>query len=59
MEIFFHCAVCGSRNEIWVDVSQGEEQEFIQDCQVCCHPNVCRMSPDGEGGFRVEASFEE
>ncbi len=59
MDTFFLCAVCGSQNEIWVDESQGEEQEFIQDCQICCHPNVLRAYPNGEGGYEVEASFEE
>src|SRR5438309_11143255 len=36
------CAVCGEEIETVVDESQGLHQEYIEDCAVCCRPNVLR-----------------
>jgi hypothetical protein len=35
----FNCAYCGTSNTTTVDLSAGETQEYIEDCQVCCRPN--------------------
>ena len=32
-----------------IDVSGGEEQEYVEDCPVCCNPNVIRVELMGEG----------
>jgi hypothetical protein len=41
------------------DPGGGEQQEYIEDCPVCCRPNVIRASFDAaEDGFSVEASPE-
>ena len=37
------CPYCGERNTVFIDCSESE-QEYIEDCQVCCRPirfNVC------------------
>ncbi len=34
------CARCGESNETLVDPSAGFEQEYVEDCAVCCRPNV-------------------
>lgn len=39
LESTFVCAHCFSVNEIVVDASGGREQEYTEDCQVCCRPN--------------------
>ena len=31
------CPYCGERNEIVIDTSVGD-QEYFEDCQVCCKP---------------------
>lgn len=59
MEPSFDCAVCGSPNEVWIDPSQGDEQEFIQDCEICCRPNVVRVWWTEMEGWVLEAAFEE
>ncbi len=60
MIIEYQCAVCGELNETVYDESAGALQEYIEDCQVCCRPNVIRVSVDEESGaLRVETSFEE
>lgn len=34
------CAYCGEPNLTFVDISGGGQQSYIEDCQVCCHPNI-------------------
>jgi hypothetical protein len=54
------CAVCGEEIETVVDESQGIEQTYIEDCQVCCRPNVLRVTIDPERGeATIESEFEE
>lgn len=36
----FQCAGCGEYNETVVDESAGSKQQYVEDCQVCCKPNV-------------------
>jgi hypothetical protein len=44
----FQCAGCGEWNETTVDESAGRIQSYVEDCQVCCKPNVLRISYDPE-----------
>ena len=36
----FQCAGCGEWNETVVDESAGSTQRYVEDCQVCCKPNL-------------------
>jgi len=38
----YDCPHCGEPNLVVVDTSQGE-QEFIEDCTVCCRPIEIRV----------------
>jgi len=40
------CAGCGEWNETTVDESGGYRQRYVEDCQVCCRPNVLRVDYD-------------
>lgn len=40
MDQYFQCACCGEENDVFIDLSAGTRQQFVQDCQVCCRPNV-------------------
>jgi len=42
----FRCAYCGELNHTFVDPSQGKNQKYIEDCQVCCRPNELSISYD-------------
>ncbi|HEX5315423.1 MAG TPA: CPXCG motif-containing cysteine-rich protein [Candidatus Kapabacteria bacterium] len=54
------CAVCGEEIETVVDESQGLEQEYIEDCAICCRPNMLRVSIDPlNGEITMDAAFEE
>ncbi len=39
----FQCAGCGEWNETTVDESAGCHQIYVEDCQVCCRPNLLRV----------------
>lgn len=36
----YFCAYCGEPNITFVDISAGLHQSYVEDCQVCCQPNV-------------------
>jgi hypothetical protein len=56
----YTCAVCGEEIETVIDESQGLEQEYIEDCAVCCRPNVLRVSIDPESDtVEIVTEFEE
>lgn len=46
MEAGFQCAACGEWNSTSVDESAGSRQSYVEDCQVCCKPNVLRIEYD-------------
>jgi hypothetical protein len=52
------CPYCGETIEILVDDSAGEEQRYVEDCQVCCRPISISVSMDGDGGWRIGAAGE-
>jgi hypothetical protein len=55
----FQCAGCGEWNEIMVDESAGKRQEYVEDCQVCCKPNVLSIAWDGTSEeFFISAKLE-
>ena len=47
-EIEIDCPYCGERIVVLVDTSAGD-QEYIEDCQVCCRPINLFVSLDEEG----------
>lgn len=34
----FYCPYCSASNAVEVDLSCDLEQQFVQDCRVCCQP---------------------
>jgi Cysteine-rich CPXCG len=59
MESGFVCAGCGEWNETTVDESAGSRQRYVEDCQVCCKPNVLRVSWDPNSAeFVIDAELE-
>ncbi len=54
----FDCAFCGETNETGVDVSGGSLQIYVEDCQVCCRPNLLNVHFDAEGNARITARYE-
>jgi len=55
----FQCAGCGEWNETTVDESAGRRQRYVEDCQICCKPNVLLISYDPElEEFMISADLE-
>lgn len=54
----FFCAFCGEANEVDVDVSAGTRQTYVEDCQVCCRPNLLQIRFDSEGRSTIDAEPE-
>ena len=59
MESGFQCAGCGVWNVTTVDEFAGRRQHYIEDCQVCCKPNVLRVEYDPSSEeFMIAAALE-
>jgi hypothetical protein len=52
------CDSCGEEIALAVDLSAGEHQEFVEDCPVCCRPNVIRVDFDADGEASARAERE-
>jgi hypothetical protein len=60
MDQIFMCASCGEENDILLDPSEGDKQEMVQDCSVCCRPNVIRARfNDHTNEFDLEIYVED
>jgi Cysteine-rich CPXCG len=57
-EATYVCGACGEEIVIPIDVTQGESQQYVEDCPVCCRANVIRIELDGEGEVRAWAELE-
>jgi Cysteine-rich CPXCG len=57
-EARYICDSCGEEIVVPIDLSAGSEQEYVEDCPVCCSPNVIRIEMDGHGDVRVWAEKE-
>jgi hypothetical protein len=54
------CPTCGETIVIPLDRSGGAEQRYVEDCPVCCNPNVIHVELFDEEGLapRVWAEAE-
>lgn len=57
-EATYICSACGEEIVIPIDFSLGLNQEFVEDCPVCCRPNVIRVEIDDDGETRAWAESE-
>lgn len=52
----FQCPICMSDNTVPLDRTEGEQQEFILDCEVCCAPVQLKVTLTENGVSQVEAN---
>jgi hypothetical protein len=57
-EASYVCEACGEEIVVPVDLSAGESQEYVEDCPVCCRPNLVHVEIDEQGESRVWAEKE-
>lgn len=51
-EATYICDACGEEIVIPVDLSAGSQQSYVEDCPVCCRPNVVHVDIDEVGDVR-------
>ena len=53
------CDSCGEEIVVPLDYTQGQNQEFIEDCPVCCNPNVINVDFDPDGVAQITSRSEQ
>ncbi len=53
------CPYCGEVVEIVLDPSGGAEQEYVEDCPVCCNPWHVHVHLDEDGAATVWLDADE
>jgi DNA replicative helicase MCM subunit Mcm2 (Cdc46/Mcm family) len=57
-EATYICDSCGEEIVIPVDPSAGAHQSYVEDCPVCCHPNVLSIEWTDSGDVLVHSEHE-
>ena len=57
-ESSYICDACGEEIVIPVDLTQGAQQQYVEDCPVCCRPSVIHVEVEPDGDVRVWADPE-
>jgi hypothetical protein len=57
-EASYICDSCGELIVIPVDASAGPHQQYVEDCPVCCHPNVLTIEIERDGEVRITSEHE-
>ena len=47
------CPYCGETIEVAIDPGGGAEQEYVEDCEVCCRPWQLTVTFDSDGVAEV------
>ena len=53
------CDACGEEIVIPVDLSGGSHQDYVEDCPVCCRPNVIHISIEDDGEVHIWSEPEQ
>ncbi|CAN5169071.1 hypothetical protein BH09GEM1_BH09GEM1_23360 [soil metagenome] len=53
-EAIVYCPSCGEANEVALDPGGGSDQEYVEDCQVCCRPWLMYVKYGRDGSAEVE-----
>lgn len=53
-EAFVECPYCGETNEVALDPGSGSDQEYVEDCQVCCRPWLMHVRYTRDGTAEIE-----
>ena len=57
-EVSYVCDACGEEIVVPVDPSARSSEEYVEDCPVCCNPNVIHVEIDGDVDVRVWGEAE-
>ncbi len=59
LDATYICDNCGEEIVVPIDPSAGSIQEYVEDCPVCCNPNVIHVEIYEDGDFRVWGEAEQ
>jgi len=57
-EASYICDSCGEEIVVPVDLAAGHEQVYVEDCPVCCRPQVIHVAIDADGELTVWGEAE-
>ena len=57
-EATYTCGACGEEVVVPIDLWQGGQQEYVEDCPVCCQANIIHVEIDADGEASVWAKLE-
>ena len=57
--IEYSCPYCGEINCAEVFISDGRNQNFVNDCEVCCRPIELKVNFDREGNPDIEIKNDD
>jgi hypothetical protein len=55
-EALVTCPYCGESVEITLDPGSGDDQDYVEDCEVCCQPWRVSVTYDRSGDAHVSIS---
>lgn len=58
-EASYFCDGCGEEIVIPIDWTEGGQHQLIEDCPVCCRPNVIHVEIDEEGNATAWGEAEQ
>jgi len=58
VEHAYSCGICGEEIVVEVDLSAGNQQEYVEDCPVCCRPHVLRITLEPDGHVVLDSEAE-
>ena len=58
LEATYICESFGEEIVVPVDISGGTQQDYVEDCPVCCHPMSLHVEIDDEGEAHVAGEHE-
>ena len=53
-ETIVYCPHCGEPNDVALDPGSGADQEYVEDCPVCCRPWLISVKYSRDGPAEVE-----
>ena len=57
-EARYACPACGEEIAVPIDRHAGREQEYVEDCPVCCSPIALRVRIEDDGEITLVAQAE-
>ena len=57
-EASYACQSCGEEIVVTVDPMEGTDQEYVEDCPVCCRPHVLCVRVETDGTYSITATAE-